>query len=131
LQALRSGASGYVIKTADEASLIHAIEDVYAGKIVLGQGVADKILQSFKLADQDDPLTPDEKMILNQIALGTESNSAIGQALGWDEIRVTRLLIQVMDKLNVSDRVEAALIALRSGWITLADQNAPHATQGK
>ncbi|PJF34380.1 MAG: hypothetical protein CUN49_15965 [Candidatus Thermofonsia Clade 1 bacterium] len=59
--------------------------------------------------------------MLRCIAAGIEENDQIAQRLGIEESSVPRLLKNVIDKLGVKNRSEAALMALRAGWITMDD----------
>jgi DNA-binding NarL/FixJ family response regulator len=121
MRALRAGANGYMLKTANEHELIQAVRDVSLGGLVLGEGVAERIVQSLQLMDQIDPLTEEERDLLRCIAVGEEDNAAIARRLGWDDIQVTRTVMRVVDKLGVKNRTDAALAALRSGWISIDD----------
>jgi two-component system nitrate/nitrite response regulator NarL len=121
MRALRGGANGYMVKTASEAELIQAVRDVNGGNLVLGQGVAERIVQGLQLMSQIDPLTEEERDVLRCIAIGDEDNAAIARRLGWDETHATRIVIQVIDKLGVKTRVDASLTALRAGWISVDD----------
>ena len=121
MRALRAGANGYMLKTANEHELIQAVHDVALGGLVLGQGVAERIVQSLQLMEQSDPLTEEERDVLRCIAVGEEDNAAIARRLGWDDVQVTRTVMRVVDKLGVKSRTDAALAALRSGWISVDD----------
>jgi DNA-binding NarL/FixJ family response regulator/tRNA A-37 threonylcarbamoyl transferase component Bud32 len=121
MRALRSGANGYMLKTANEHELLQAVRDVQAGGLVLGEGVAERIVQSLRLMDQMDPLNEDERDVLRCIAIGDEENALIAKRLGWDELHTTRTVMSVIDKLGVKSRTDAALTALRAGWISVDD----------
>jgi serine/threonine protein kinase/DNA-binding CsgD family transcriptional regulator len=124
MQALRSGANGYMLKTASEQELLQAVRDVAGGNIVLGQGVAERIVQGLQMMNETDPLTEEERDVLRCIAAGLEENSDIAQKLGWDEEQTTRIVMETLDKLGVPSRNEAALKALRAGWISVDDMRA-------
>ncbi len=121
MRALRFGANGYMLKTANEHELLQAVRDVQAGALVLGEGVAERIVQSLRLMDQMDPLNEDERDVLRCIAIGDEDNALIARRLGWDELQTTRTVMSVIDKLGVKTRTDAALVGLRSGWISVDD----------
>lgn len=121
MQALRAGANGYMLKTATETELIQALKDVVGGNIILGQGVAERIVQGLQLMNETDPLTEEERDILRCIGSGAEDNAAIAARLGWDDEHTTRVVMQTLDKLGVTTRNEAALKALRAGWISIDD----------
>lgn len=121
MRALRAGASGYMLKTANEKELIQAVHDVYGGNVVLGQGVAERIVQGLQTMNATDPLTEEERDVLRCIAIGNEDNEAIARRLGWDETQTARTVMHVIDKLGVSSRTDASLMALRAGWISVDD----------
>jgi serine/threonine protein kinase/DNA-binding CsgD family transcriptional regulator len=124
MQALRSGANGYMLKTATEQELLQAVRDVAGGNIVLGQGVAERIVQGLQVMNETDPLTEEERDVLRCIAAGFEDNHQIAGKLGWDEGQTTRIVMETLDKLGVPSRNEAALKALRAGWISVDDMRA-------
>ncbi|PJF33267.1 MAG: DNA-binding response regulator, partial [Candidatus Thermofonsia Clade 1 bacterium] len=91
MRALRSGANGYILKTATEQEVVNAVKDVYAGSTVLGQGVAERIVEGLRGMNQSDPLTEAEHAVLRCIAAGIEENDQIAQRLGIEESSVPRL----------------------------------------
>ncbi|MCS6871833.1 MAG: protein kinase [Anaerolineae bacterium] len=121
MRALRSGANGYILKTATEQEVVNAVKDVFAGTTVLGQGVAERIVEGLRSMDQSDPLNEQEHAVLRCIAAGFEENDQIAERLGIEESSVPRLLKNAIDKLGVKSRSEAALMALRAGWITMEE----------
>jgi len=121
MRALRSGANGYILKTATEEELVNAVKDVYSGTTVLGKGIAERIVEGLRSMTQTDPLNDEEHAVLRCIAAGYEENEQIAQRLKLDEMQVPRLLKNAIDKLGVKTRSEAALMALRAGWITMED----------
>ncbi len=121
MQALRAGANGYMLKTSSDRELIQAVHDVLGGNIVLGQGVAERIVQGLQMMNETDPLTEEERDVVRAIASGSEENAQIAQALGWTDTQVARVLLRTLDKLGVSSRTDAALKALRAGWITVEE----------
>jgi DNA-binding NarL/FixJ family response regulator/tRNA A-37 threonylcarbamoyl transferase component Bud32 len=121
MQALRAGANGYMLKTATEHELIQALKDVVGGNIILGQGVADRIVQGLQLMNETDPLSEEERDVLRCIGSGADDNASIAARLGWNDEQTTRVVMQTLDKLGVTTRNEAALKALRAGWISIDD----------
>lgn len=119
MQALRAGAHGYVLKTSSEGDIEKALRDVVAGNLVLGRGVAE-IVVGMMGKQENELLNAIEKDILTCIAAG-EENPEIAHRLGIPEEDVTRQVIGIVDKLGVSSRTDAALKALRAGWIKLDD----------
>jgi DNA-binding NarL/FixJ family response regulator/tRNA A-37 threonylcarbamoyl transferase component Bud32 len=121
MRALRAGANGYILKTATEEELVTAVRDVFTGGMVLGHGVAERIVDGLRNMHNIDPLNADEHDVLRCVAAGIEENDQIAEKLGLDESRVVKLLKEAIDKLGVKSRSDAALMALRAGWITLDD----------
>jgi serine/threonine protein kinase/DNA-binding CsgD family transcriptional regulator len=121
MRALRAGANGYILKTASEKDIVNAVRDVYAGGMVLGEGVAEKIVDGLRNLSNLDPLNEQEHDVLRCVAAGYEENDQIAEKLGIDEGEVARLLKNTLDKLKLRSRSDAALMALRAGWITLEE----------
>ncbi len=121
MRALRSGANGYILKTATETELVNAVRDVYSGGMVLGQGIAERIVDGLRNMSAIDPLDASEHDVLRCVAAGVEENDQIAGRLNITETDATRLLKSAIDKLGVRSRSDAALMALRAGWITLED----------
>jgi DNA-binding NarL/FixJ family response regulator len=121
MRALRAGANGYILKTSTEDELVKAVRDVYTGGMVLGQGVAERIVDGLRNMSDVDPLNEQEHDILLCIAAGYEENDQIAERLGMNEQAVTMALKGAIDKLGVKSRSDAALMALRAGWIALDD----------
>lgn len=112
-QALRAGAHGYLLKLAPSADLIDGIHRVMDGHLVLGSGVAEKVVAGML---QGTPITEDERRLLLLVAAGY-NNEAIAERMGRSLIVVTELLASAMDKLGAADRNAAALAAMRAGYI--------------
>ncbi|MEU1352186.1 response regulator [Streptomyces sp. NPDC005775] len=115
--ALRAGASGYVYKDVDPDALAGAIRSVYAGHVLLQPEVAGALLA------QDGPgagtgrgstLTEREREVLGLIADG-RSNREIARALVLSEKTVKTHVSNILMKLDLSDRTQAALWAVRNG----------------
>ena len=121
MRALRGGANGYILKTSSEEEVVNAVRDVYAGGTVLGQGVAERVVEGLRSMTRIDPLNDEEHAVLRCIAAGFEENDQIAAKLRVDESAVPRLLKNAIDKLGAKSRSEAALMALRAGWITMED----------
>ncbi len=116
MRAMRAGAHGYILKSSGENDLKDSIIKVTQGHMVLGQGVAEKIVTG--LIGDGTSLNVTERQILLYVAAG-EDNAAIAAHLQLSQSAVIETLAQLMDKLHASDRYAAALIALRDGLISL------------
>jgi len=118
MRALRAGANGYILKTVEEKELQLAVEDVAAGNMVLGHGVAEKVVAGLTEFEEGMPLNALELDVLTCIAAGLEKEEA-AQRLGMSEDEITQHLIRTIDRLKVKSETDAALMALRAGWIAL------------
>ncbi|GGT66628.1 MULTISPECIES: response regulator [Streptomyces] len=115
--ALRAGASGYVYKDVDPDALAGAIRSVHAGHVLLQPEVAGALL-----SQDDNPggtgrgstLTEREREVLGLIADG-RSNREIARALVLSEKTVKTHVSNILMKLDLSDRTQAALWAVRHG----------------
>lgn len=118
MQALRAGASGYVLKASSESQLEKSVHDVMLGHMVLGHGVAEKIVHDLLERAPQMPLDAIEKDVLRCVAAGYD-NPEIAHQLGMPETEVARHLMAIIDRLGVKSKTDAALMALRAGWISL------------
>ncbi|KQX13444.1 LuxR family transcriptional regulator [Streptomyces sp. Root431] len=115
--ALRAGASGYVYKDIDPDALAGAIRSVHAGHVLLQPEVAGALL-----SQEDSPggtgrgstLTEREREVLGLIADG-RSNREIARALVLSEKTVKTHVSNILMKLDLADRTQAALWAVRNG----------------
>lgn len=116
--ALRAGAMGYLIKGADKAELVRAIESVAAGDAVYGQAVARRIIAFVTGATGQEKafpdLTPRERDVLELVASGLR-NRAVAERLGIAEKTVRNHVSGVLVKLQVPDRTAAAIKAREAG----------------
>lgn len=121
VRALRGGAHGYILKSTDENELIDAIEKVTQGNLVLGRGVAEKIVTGLlNDPDKNNQLSETERKVMLYVAGGYE-NEAIARRLKLDMGQVIESVAGAMNKLGAKDRNAAALQALREGYILLDD----------
>jgi len=119
--AIRAGARGYVLKDADRGSLLRAIRAVASGEVLLGQAVAQQVLQHFGTAPATAPprptldeLTPRELDVLQLIGQGVR-NREIAQRLVISEKTLGNHISSIFSKLQVTDRTQAALRAREAG----------------
>jgi DNA-binding NarL/FixJ family response regulator len=117
IPAIRAGARGYVYKDVDPAALAAAVRSVHAGHVLLEPEVATALLDSGSAAEpgpQAPPLTAREREVLVLIAQG-RSNREIARALVLAEKTVKTHVSNILMKLGVADRTQAALWAVRHG----------------
>jgi DNA-binding NarL/FixJ family response regulator len=133
--AIRAGASAYFPKDVSPRRLIEAIRLVHQGSYVVEDRVLEKpqvgqwLLEQFEQTGIDAegdlsslllPLSPREMEILLFIAQG-KSNKEIAYKLGISRQTVKNHMTSILRKLAVNDRTQAAIYALRRGWIRLQD----------
>ncbi|MEU2082026.1 response regulator transcription factor [Streptomyces albus] len=113
--ALRAGAAGYVYKDVDPDALAGAIRSVHAGHVLLQPEVAGALLSDDQGgAGRGPALTEREREVLGLIADG-RSNREIARALVLSEKTVKTHVSNILMKLDVADRTQAALWAVRHG----------------
>ncbi len=113
LDALKAGARGYVLKGVPSDGLVHAVRAVSNGEVYITPALATSILHEMTTGDKADPieqLTPRERDILELVAEG-RTNREIGEQLFLAEKTVKHYMTNVLQKLHVRSRVEAALLA--------------------
>ncbi len=121
-EAIRAGASGFILKDASASDLVDAIRAVAAGDAVLSPAVTqavikqarDAVLPMVREVPGIDQLTEREREVLEQLAAG-RSNAEIAEALFLGEATVKTHLGRVMTKLGVRDRVQAVIAAFEAG----------------
>jgi two-component system, NarL family, response regulator LiaR len=123
LDAIREGARGYLLKTADAGELIAAIEAVHRGNYLIDPIIASRVLSELHLTmppqvPHIEPLTEGEMAVLRLVAHGVE-NQEIAAALNYSVYTVANRLRTIYEKLHVTNRTQAALYALRQGWAAL------------
>ncbi|MDX1435229.1 MAG: response regulator transcription factor [Anaerolineales bacterium] len=118
--ALQAGARGYILKDAEEGEMLRAIRAVGDGEAIFSPAIATRLIDYFAGSRAARPqeafpdLTEREREILNLIARG-ESNPAISERLGISLKTVRNHVANIYNKLQVADRVQAALRARDAG----------------
>ncbi|MAU10735.1 MAG: DNA-binding response regulator [Anaerolineaceae bacterium] len=134
LHAMRSGASAYCAKDVDADSLVSIIRAVAKGYFVVGDKymshneylnwlnsqLEDNIGYKTDADDHYIPLSPREMEILEYVTSGL-INKEIASKLGISQQTVKNHMTSILKKLNVNDRTQAAILALRRGWVRLND----------
>jgi DNA-binding NarL/FixJ family response regulator len=125
---LEAGASGYLLKTSSGAELAEAIHTVYNGGTALSPGIAGKVVgrltnhPSAAGHHHREILTEREMEVLRAVAWGM-TNKSIAASLSISPQTVQVHLRNIFNKLGVSSRSEAAVYAIRQGWVTLKSED--------
>jgi DNA-binding NarL/FixJ family response regulator len=112
-RAMRSGASGYLLKSAPRMDLLTAIRAIYAGRRYVAPDVAVRLAEHLG----DDGLTPRELDVLDLIRDGRK-NKQIARRLSIAETTVNFHIHNLVRKLGANDRTHAVAIAIRRGLLT-------------
>jgi len=122
--AIKAGALGYLLKDSSPQQLLEAIRDVYHGRSSLHPTIALKVIRELNqpsdLPPTEEPLTEREAETLRLIAQGL-SNQDIAEQLTISERTVGKHVSNILDKLHLANRTQAALYALRHGLASLDD----------
>jgi DNA-binding NarL/FixJ family response regulator len=122
LQALRAGASGYVLKDSQPAAIVSSVVAVMAGEKVMASAVANRVLAMLTGTTTPkefyDGLTTREIEILRLIATG-RANKQIAHRLTISEKTVRNHVSNMYEKLKIYDRTQAVLYALRKGLVEI------------
>ena len=126
-EALRAGASGFLLKDAPAAELVHAVRVVAAGDALLAPSVTRRLIADFTkrpparttapVGPPHSPLTPREEEVLTLIARGL-SNAEISDTLVIAEQTTKTHVGRILMKLQLRDRAQAVVFAYESGLVT-------------
>ena len=123
--AIKAGALGYILKDASPNELLAAIGNVHAGKSSLDPEIALKVIHELnkpsKLPPTEEPLTEREMEVLQLVARGL-SNPQIAEELVISERTARTHISNILAKLHLANRTQAALYALRQGIANLAEE---------
>ena len=123
--AIKSGALGYLLKNASPQTLLDAIRDVYRGQPTMSPDIAGKLMRELQrtshLPPTEEPLTEREMDVLRLVAQGL-TNQEIAEALVIGVGTVRTHVSNILAKLHLANRTQAALYALREGLAPLDGQ---------
>ena len=122
LPAIEAGAAGYLLKNSEPAELARAVRAAHAGEAIIDPTAAARLVDALSSKDRTsrgaaeplDQLTGREREVLTLIA-GGRSNKRIALELGISEKTVKTHVGHVLAKLGVTDRTQAAVLAVQSG----------------
>ncbi len=122
--AIKAGALGYLLKDSSPEDLVHSIYQVAHSEPSLDPSIARKLLHELSHPPKSelttDPLSERELIVLRQIAQG-HSNREIGEELFISEATVRTHVSNILSKLHLASRTQAALYALKEGIASLDD----------
>ena len=127
-EALRDGASGFLLKDVRPAQLIEAVRGVIDGDALLAPSVTRRLIEKFMQASRLPAttasllrrLTPRESEVLKLVARGLK-NSEIAEALFLSESTVKTHVARLLSKLELRDRAQAVVLAYESGLVAVGD----------
>lgn len=131
-EAIKNGAKGYLLKNLEPEQLFEMLEGIRQGEAAISGTMAAKILQEFKQSnltitetDEEesvDELTPREVKVLEQVVTGA-SNKQIAELLHITENTVKIHLRNILEKLQVKNRTQAAVQAVRDGLVDVGSSD--------
>jgi DNA-binding NarL/FixJ family response regulator len=125
--AIKAGARAYLLKDADADELIDVIERVQRGEAALDPAQTARVFAAFRHGSMgpggEEPLTAREREILQLLAVGHD-NRTIAARLHLSEKTVGNRLSEIFQKLGVTNRTQAALVAVQRGIISAAQPGA-------
>jgi two-component system, NarL family, response regulator LiaR len=119
LPAIQAGAAGYLLKDTQPSELARAVRAAHAGEALLDPAVAARLVDAIAQppgAEPPERLTPRERQVLELIGRGL-SNKLIARELEISEKTVKAHVGHLLGKLGVTDRTQAALYAVRTGFV--------------
>jgi NarL family two-component system response regulator LiaR len=125
LPAVRAGAAGYLLKDVQPQELVGAIRTVHEGEALLAPAVATMLVEQLAAGEAPpqapvEQLTPREREVLAQLARGLP-NKLIARELGVSERTVKAHVSHILAKLDLIDRTQAAVYAVRHGVVGQRD----------
>jgi DNA-binding NarL/FixJ family response regulator len=118
LEAMKAGASGYVLKGVSARELATVVRSISSGEVYVAPSLAFGLLREMSRPRSINPLSElssRERQVLELVAMGL-SNQEIGLKLGLAEKTIKHYMTNILTKLQVRSRVEAALLAARIGF---------------
>jgi NarL family two-component system response regulator LiaR len=133
LPAIKAGALGYLLKESAPEDLVQAIHQIHRGEPSLHPTIARKVLQEITHPSDrpptPDPLTKREAEVLLLVAQGL-SNQDIARKLNISDPTVRSHVSNIMSKLHLATRIQAALYALREGLVSLDAEGGESVKEG-
>ncbi len=133
-EALKAGASGFVLKDDPPEQLIAAVRTVAAGNALLSPSITRRVIQTYTRLQRQTPpaaidaLTEREMDVFRLIAQGL-SNAEIGRELFISDTTVKTHVTRLLQKLNVRDRVQAIVLAFQTGLFEAGETSPPASSE--
>jgi DNA-binding NarL/FixJ family response regulator len=119
-QCVRAGARGYLLKEIPRLDLAASVRSLASGQTVIDQKVLPLVLavarQSTESAEENQPLSDRQRTILKLVADGL-SNREIGEQVHLSELTVKSYIEDLLKQMGARNRVHAAILATRNGWL--------------
>ena len=120
--ALRAGALGYLLKDTQAEDLCRAIKAAANGQVQLSPQIAARLVREVKVTESPEVLTPRETAVLCLIAKG-KSNKELADDLAITEKTVKTHVSNILSKLNLPSRTQAAIYAIRMGLVSVTNDD--------
>jgi two-component system, NarL family, response regulator LiaR len=117
VSAIRAGAIGYLLKDTESDELIKAIRAAAAGQVQLSPKAAERLMREIRAPESPEKLTGREMDVLRALAEG-RSNKEIAGELGLGETTVKTHVSNILMKLGLPSRTQAALYAVKIGLVS-------------
>ena len=117
VNAVRAGATGYLLKDTQADELCRAIKAAAAGQVQLSPKAAERLMREIRAPESPEKLTERETEVLRLLAVG-KSNKEIANEMYISETTVKTHVSNILMKLNVPSRTQAALYAVRIGLVS-------------
>jgi len=118
--AIRAGAIGYLLKNTEADELRRAIKSAAAGQVYLSPEAAARLVREVKIPGSPEALTERETTVLRLIAKG-QANKQVARQLGIREQTVKTHVSNILGKLQLQSRTQAALYAVERGLVSASD----------
>jgi two-component system, NarL family, response regulator LiaR len=117
VNAIRAGAIGYLLKDTESEELVKAIRAASSGQVQLSPKAAERLMREIRAPESPEKLTERETEVLRFLAVG-KSNKEIARELVVSETTVKTHVSNILMKLGVPSRTQAALYAVRIGLVS-------------
>jgi DNA-binding NarL/FixJ family response regulator len=136
-EALKAGASGFILKTAPADELVRAIRSAATGEALVSPAITRRLIEAYLRKPTPRPTTPDpfawltdrERDVLRLVTQGL-SNAEIAEQLFLSQSTVKTHVNRILTKIHVRDRVQAVVLAYESGFVVPGFSDPPNVRDG-